>query len=180
MAAINEYKLGMLQLMLKDPKIKSCIIMDGAYAGEVKVTKEGNVLLGRTRCGWINRIFNQYDKIDFFTLANKIAVIVTGKNTIGGDPNDLRDMVWEIVNNVIASDDKEKVIELLFFYLTLMCSDSPFKSRYIDVEVPTTKGKGIKSSYYRTTGKATAYMDLGTGEGIPIDLIFDSGPIRTK
>ena len=171
-AAIDKYKLGMLQLMLKDPKIKECIVMDGSYAGEVRVMKNGDLLLGRTKYGWINKVFNQYDKIDFFTLANKIAVIITDRNESGGNPNDLQKMVWEIVDKEKKKKDRESVIELLFYYLVLMCASSPFKSRQINVDDPTLKKNRVKT-HTHIVGKATAYGELN-GLELPIDIEFSN------
>ena len=46
---ISEAKLDMLRLLFKDPKIASCVIVDGIHAGEIDVTEEGDIKLGRTK-----------------------------------------------------------------------------------------------------------------------------------
>ena len=48
---INPYKLDMLRLLLKDPKIQSCVIWDGETAKEFLVKDNGDILLGRCKYG---------------------------------------------------------------------------------------------------------------------------------
>ena len=158
--------------MLKDPKIHECVIMDGQFAGEIKVNEDCDLILGRTRYGWINRLFGQYKIISFFTLATNIAVVITDRNRSGKDSDDLKNMVWEIVDHAIKRRDKESVIELLFDYLRFMCPDGPLKSRYINTGDPAVSKTRVNKRTH-IVGKALVYGNMD-GIEFPIEMEFSN------
>ena len=125
---ISEAKLDMLRLLLKDEKIRSCIVMDGSYAREIEVTETGDIKLGRTKYGWVNSLFDMYTIIDFFTMASKIAAVITG--CVGKSNEQMVGMIQEIIDKTLMSDNREKVIDLLFQYIVLFDKDSPYYSKY--------------------------------------------------
>lgn len=164
---VNEFKLEMLRLLIKDPKIKSCLLADGNLAGCIRVLDNGDLRLGKYKSGWKNWLFNSWYTMDFFTLANKIAVIITGKDTLGGDPNDFKKMVMEIIEKCMVSKNIESVIELLFQYVVLFCAGSPLRSEYMKLDdKPTNRSKNMK-----VRGMSQqAYLDLGHGSTLPFIL----------
>lgn len=166
---VNEFKLEMLRLLLKDPKIKTCLLADGNFASNVKVLDNGDLRLGKYKDGWKNWLFNSWYTMDFFTLANKIAVIITGRDTLGGDPRDFKKMVMEIIEKCMVSKNVESVIDLLFQYVVLICSDSPLRSEYIRLDDKATE----RSKNFKVKGVSqSAYMDLGHGDGLPFTLVI--------
>lgn len=126
---IPKAKLDMLRLLLTDQRIKNSVVGMG-NANEILVTDEGNVLVGKSKYGWVNKIFNSYKEIDFFTVASKIAVMITTKNTISKHLVGLFD---EIVNKTLVNNDREQVIDLLFQYIVLFDKDSIFASKFINL-----------------------------------------------
>lgn len=171
---VNEFKLEMLRLLLKDPKIKSCLLTDGNFAGSITVLDNGDLRLGKYKDGWKNWLFNSWYTMDFFTLANKIAVIITGKDTLGGNPNDFKKMVMEIIENCMVSKNIESVIELLFQYVVLFCSSSPLRSEYMKLDNDATSNTNNKKVKMKGRSQC-AYLDLGHGETLPfvMEIISD-------
>ena len=110
---LSQAKLDMLRLLLKDPKIKSCVIVDGSYAGEIQLKENGDILLGKSKRGWVNRLFNSYKEIDFFTIASKIAVTITG-GISKTNSSEWVGMLQEIADKALIRNDREQIIDLLF------------------------------------------------------------------
>lgn len=127
---LPEAKLDMLRLLLKDPKIRTCVIVDGAYAGEIVVKENGDVLLGKSKYGWVNRLFGSYKEIDFFTIASKIAVVITG-GIAKSNSKDMVGMLEEIANKTLIADNREQIIDLLFQWVVLFDQESIYASKYI-------------------------------------------------
>lgn len=157
---ISPAKLEMLRLLLQDNKIKSCIIVDGSYAGEIDVTETGDIKLGRTKFGWVNSLFNMYTTIDFFTMASKIAAIITG--CVKQSNERLVGMIQEIIDKVLINDDREQIIDLLFQYIVLFDKDSPYYSKY---------ELGQNKMPIQTPIGCT-YVDFG-GQVIPVPVTLD-------
>lgn len=152
---INSYKLDMLRLLLKDPKIRSCVIWDGETAKEVLVEENGDILLGRCKYGWVNRLFNSYKEIDFFTMASKIAVCVTG--SVKKVNPDLVGIFDEILNKVLITNNREQIIDLLFQYVVLFDEESVFSSKFIQGNALRSRNKDDPHS--KQIGKVA--LDLG-------------------
>ena len=125
---ISEAKLNMLRLLLKDPKISACVIVDGVHAGEIDVTDEGDIKLGRTKYGWLNSMFNMYTIIEFPMMASKIAAVITG--CVKKSNEEMVGMIREIIENTLINDNREEIIDLLFQYIVLFDKDSPYYSKY--------------------------------------------------
>lgn len=152
---INQYKLALLRLLLQDPKIRSCLIWDGEVAKELLVKDNGDILLGRCRYGWVNRLFNSYKEIDFFTMASKIAVCVTG--SVKKINPDLGGMFEEIINKVLITNNREQIIDMLFQYTVLFDEDSVYASKFIQ---GGSRSRPDEDRFYRQNiGKVA--VDLG-------------------
>ena len=152
---INPYKLDMLRLLLKDPKIRSCVVWDGETAKEILVEENGDILLGRCKYGWVNHLFNSYKEIDFFTMASKIAVCVTG--SVKKVNPDLVGIFDEILNKVLITNNREQIIDMLFQYVVLFDEESVFSSKFIQGNTLRSRNKDDPKS--RTIGKVA--LDLG-------------------
>lgn len=146
-------KLDMLRLLLKDPKIRQCIIVDGSYAGEIKIKDNGDILLGRSKRGWINSLFNSYKEIEFFSIASKIAAIITGAVTKTNPEMD--GLIKEIVNKVLVTDNREQIVDLLFQYVILFCDESIYHTEYIRGDLKPSQNKESKKII------GTVGLDLG-------------------
>ena len=155
---LSPAKLDMLQLLLKDPKIKSCIIVDGSYAGEIRIEENGDILLGRTKRGWYNRLFNSYKEVDFYTMASRIAVVIT--STLSKS-EDLGGLIQEIIDKTLLNDDREQIIDMLFQYVVLFCKDSIYYSRFTKNKASPSEATG-RSRIIGTTGinVGGAYLDM--------------------
>ena len=155
---INPFKLDMLRLLLKDPKIRSCIIWDGETAKELLVKDNGDILLGRCKYGWVNRLFNSYKEIDFFTMASKIAVCITG--SVKKINSDLGGMFEEIINKVLITNNREQIIDMLFQYVVLFDEESVFASKFIRGDTILNKQQETTTTFQkRNIGKVA--IDLG-------------------
>lgn len=159
---LSQAKLDMLRLLLKDPKIKSCIIVDGSYAGEIKIKENGDILLGKSKHGWVNRLFNSYKEFDFFTIASKIAVTITGG--ISKNNSEWAGMLKEIADKSLVRNDREQIIDLLFQWVVLFDTDSIYASKYIRGDLTNETPNSI------SIGKT--YVNLG-GETIMIPITLD-------
>ena len=84
---IDSYHLQMLQLIMSDPRIQNNLLMDGSKT--IKVGHDGTVLIGRHKYGWVNKWFNSYYVIDFFSLVQRIAFIITGVESNNCDKSGL-------------------------------------------------------------------------------------------
>lgn len=171
---INPYKLDMLRLLLKDPKIQSCVIWDGETAKEFLVKDNGDILLGRCKYGWVNHLFNSYKEIDFFTMTSKIAVCVTG--SIKKVNPDLVGIFDEILNKVLITNNREQIIDLLFQYVVLFDEDSVFSSKFIQGNALRSRNKDNPKS--RTIGKVA--LDLGGCFLGDIPIILDKSQNKQK
>ena len=160
---LKQGKLDMLCLLLKDPKIRSCIEVDGSYAKEIIVQDNGDILLGRSKHGWINRLFNSYKEIDFFSTASKIAVVITGG--VHETNSEMDGLIKEIVNKTLVNDNREQIIDLLFQYVVLFCKDSIYYSEYIRGK---PKIKDLSGTVIGTVG-----VDLGGAYIGQIPLVLD-------
>lgn len=159
-------KLDLLRLLLKDPKIKSCIIVDGSYAGEIQIKENGDILLGKSKHGWVNRLFNSYKEFDFFTIASKIAVTITGGLSKNND-SEWAGMLKEIADKTLVRNDREQIIDLLFQWIVLFDADSIYASKYIKGNLDGTKHFD-----------GSAFLDLGPETvSIPVMLRMPK-PIR--
>lgn len=165
---LSQAKLDMLQLLLKDPKIKSCIIVDGSYAGEIRIEENGDILLGRTKRGWYNRLFNSYKEIDFYTMASRIAVVIT--NTLSKS-EDLGGLIQEIIDKTLLNDSREQIIDMLFQYVVLFCKDSIYYSQFTKNKASPNGANG-RSRVIGTTG-----IDLG-GVYLEAPITLDEIPIN--
>lgn len=159
---LSQAKLDMLRLLLKDPKIKSCIIVDGSYAGEIEIKENGDILLGKSKYGWVNRLFNSYKEFDFFTIASKIAVTITGG--ISKNNSEWAGMLKEIADKSLVRNDREQIIDLLFQWVVLFDTDSIYASKYIRGNLTNETPNSIP------IGKT--YVNLG-GETIMIPITLD-------
>ena len=112
---IDSYHLQMLQLIMSDPRIQNNLLMDGSKT--IKVEYDGTVLIGHHKYGWVNKWFNSYYVIDFFSLVQRIAFIITGVESNNCDKSGLVGFLTEAIDKVLKKDEKEKVIELLLYYL---------------------------------------------------------------
>lgn len=150
----------MLRIMLLEPNIKNSLLVDGQIAKEFIINDDGSILIGRSKYGWINKLFNQYDKISFSEVCNRIIVTITpevGRDTL--------EMLNEALNNVIRHDDKEKMIDLLLYYMQLIYKKEIYnliKSNY------KVKPQPLNSGIFK--GTRTLIVDLGKGGCIPIQL----------
>lgn len=160
---LSQAKLDMLRLLLKDPKIKSCIIVDGSYAGEIEIKENGDILLGKSKHGWVNRLFNSYKEFDFFTIASKIAVTVTG-GISKTNSSEWVGMLQEIADKSLVRNDREQIIDLLFQWVVLFDTDSIYASKYIRGDLTNETPNSIP------IGKT--YVNLG-GETIMIPITLD-------
>ena len=159
---ISTGKLEMLRLLLKDPKIKSCIIVDGSYAGEIEIKENGDILLGRTKFGWVNRLFNSYKEIDFFSMASKIAVVITG--SVKESNSEMVGIMDEIINKTLITNNREQVIDLLFQYVVLFDKDSIYASKFI-------RGDTLKPRILDSIPLGTIGIDIGgTTLNVPFSL----------
>lgn len=149
---LPEAKLDMLRLLLKDPKIKSCVIVDGSYAGEIIVKENGDILLGKSKMGWINRLFNSYKEIEFTTIATKIAAVITG-GISKSNRSDWLGMIEEILDKTLYSDNREQIIDLLFQWVVLFDQDSIYASKYV-------RGDLISQPVYKNPINS-AFVDFG-------------------
>lgn len=162
---ISEAKLDMLRLLLKDPKVRKCI-MDGRNAKEVTVGANGTIRLGKYKRSWVNDFFMSYSEIEFFSVAIKIAATITEKDNSNNN-NDLVGFIENIVNSYKNVNGAEAIIESLFYYIVLFDQDSIYKSKYI-TNGGLRSEKGRKESCY---GRAEAYIQLGKGGSvIPVTL----------
>ena len=159
---LSQAKLDMLRLLLKDPKIKSCIIVDGSYAGKIEIKENGDILLGKSKHGWVNRLFNSYKEFDFFTIASKIAVTITGG--ISKNNSEWAGMLKEIADKSLIRNDREQIIDLLFQWVVLFDTDSIYASKYIRGDLTNETPNSIP------IGKT--YVNLG-GETIMIPITLD-------
>lgn len=166
---IDSYHLQMLQLIMSDPRIQNNLLMDGSKT--IKVKYDGTVLIGRHKYGWVNKWFNSYYVIDFFSLVQRIAFIITGVESNNCDKSGLVGFLTEAIDKVLKKDEKEKVIELLLYYCTLLDENSPLKLTYdITKDDPGfDKNMGNNSKRRKMVGVANAYIDFGY-ERIPVSL----------
>lgn len=166
---IDSYHLQMLQLIMSDPRIQNNLLMDGSKT--IKVGHDGTVLIGRHKYGWVNKWFNSYYVIDFFSLVQRIAFIITGVESNNCDKSGLVGFLTEAIDKVLKKDEKEKVIELLLYYCTLLDENSPLKLTYdITKDDPSfDKNMGNNSKRRKMVGVANAYIDFGY-ERIPVSL----------
>ncbi len=156
---ISPAKLDMLRLLLKDPKIASCVVVDGIHAGEIVVTDEGDIKLGRTKIGWVNSMFNMYTIIEFPMMASKIAAVITG--CVKKSNDDMVGIVQEIIEKTILTDNREEIIDLLFQYVVILDNESPYFSKYIG-----------KSKIPDSIPLGQAFVDLG-GQVIQVPVTLD-------
>lgn len=165
---IDQYHLKMLDLILSDPRISNNLLMDGNKT--IKLQENGTVMIGKHRFGWINEWFNSYYIIDFFSLVQRIACIITGVESNNCDKQGLVGILTEAIDKVLKKDEKEKVIELLLYYCTLLSDDSPLKLTYdITKDDPGFNQNMGKKQYRRMVGTAGAFIDFGY-ERIPVNL----------
>lgn len=166
---IDSYHLQMLQLIMSDPRIQNNLLMDGSKT--IKVGYDGTVLIGRHKYGWVNKWFNSYYVIDFFSLIQRIAFIITGVESNNCDKSGLVGFLTEAIDKVLKKDEKEKVIELLLYYCTLLDENSPLKLTYdITKDDPGfDKNMGNNSKRRKMVGVANACIDFGY-ERIPVSL----------
>lgn len=164
---LDKYHLMMLQLILADPKIRKTFIMDGQIVGEFTILPDGSVKLGKSKCGWINTLFNQYVTITFFEVANRIACNITGADTNHCDKDSMVGFIRETIDKVINTDEKDKVVELLLYYTMLFDENSALKLKYnMQEDNPQPERK---SGAQIKTGIIRALMDIG-GETLPVEL----------
>lgn len=164
---IDSYHLKMLDLIMTDPRIQKNLLMDGSKT--ISVESDGTVLIGRHKYGWINKWFNSYYIMDFFSLVQRVAFVITGVESNNCDKKGLVGFLTEAIDKVLKKDEKEKVIELLLCYCTLLDENSPLKLTYdITKDDPGfEQNKGKK--YRKIVGSANACIDFGY-ERIPINL----------
>ena len=98
---IDSYHLQMLQLIMSDPRIQNNLLMDGSKT--IKVRYDGTVLIGHHKYGWVNKWFNSYYVIDFFSLVQRIAFIITGVESNNCDKSGLVGFLTEAID--ITKDD---------------------------------------------------------------------------
>lgn len=151
---LSQAKLDMLRLLLKDPKIKSCIVVDGSYAGEIQLKENGDILLGKSKHGWVNRLFNSYKEFDFFTIASKIAVTITG-GISKTNSSEWVGMLQEIADKALIRNDREQIIDLLFQWVVLFDTESIYASKYIrgNLDNPNYLGTIIGNCFVDINGK---------------------------
>lgn len=170
---IDERHLAMLKLILMDDRILQSLHVDGNLAKQITVNKDGSISIGRYSNGWVNSIFNSYFNISFFEVVQRIAFVITGGNSNNCDNDGLVGFIHEAIDKVLKKDEKEKVIELLLHYCTLLSNDSPLKLTYNSKQDdPRLNQKKETRAYRHMAGVADAYLDLGT-EQIPIQLHVD-------
>lgn len=156
-----------------DDRILEGLHMDGNVAQHVVVKNDGGLAIGKYKSGWVNNLFNSYYYISFFEVVQRIAFIITGGNSNNCDKDGLVGFIQEAIDKVLKKDEKEKVIELLLHYSTLISEDSPLKITYnTEKDDPGfNKNKGTCAKQ-RMVGVADAIIDFGN-EQIPVQLHVD-------
>lgn len=170
---IDERHLAMLKLILMDERILQSLHVDGNLAKKVSVNNDGSISIGKYSNGWVNSFFNSYFNISFFEVVQRIAFVITGGNSNNCDSEGLVGFIHEAIDKVLKKDEKEKVIELLLHYCTLLSNDSPLKLTYdSDRDNPRSNEKKDTYAKRHMVGVANAFIDFGT-EQIPVQLHVD-------
>ena len=171
---IDQYHLKMLELILMDNRILENLKVDGVQVSKIKIAEDGSILMGKYKHGWINGLFNAYYQIGFFEVVQRIAFIITGGKNINRDRDSLAGFIKEAIDKILDKDEKEKVIELLLHYSTLLSKDSPLKLTYdIEKDDPGfNENKGKTRRPKVVGGVADGVLNFGY-EAIPVRLNFD-------
>ena len=141
---IDKRHLVMLKLILMDDRILESLHVDGALAKKISVKEDGSLAIGKYKYGWVNEFFNS-----------------------------LVGFIQEAIDKILKKDEKEKVIELLLHYSTLLSDSSPLKITYDnkkdDPGFNRNEGTRVRK---HMVGVADAIIDFG-GEQIPVQLHVD-------
>jgi len=170
---IDKRHLVMLKLILMDDRILESLHVDGALAKKISVKEDGSLAIGKYKYGWVNEFFNSYYHISFFEVVQRIAFVITGGNSNNCDKDGLVGFIQEAIDKILKKDEKEKVIELLLHYSTLLSDSSPLKITYDnkkdDPGFNRNEGTRVRK---HMVGVADAIIDFG-GEQIPVQLHVD-------
>lgn len=159
-----------LEIILMDKRILKDLHIDGAIAKRTKVHEDGSISVGKYKYGWMNEWFNSYYTISFFELVSRISFIITGGESNNCDNDGLVGFITEAIDKVLKKDEKEKVIDIIFYYCDMLDPDSPMKLSYdVRKDSPSfTENTGNKKRQ-RMVGCADAVIDFGYDK-IPIKL----------
>lgn len=155
MSGVSHFHIKKMQLLLEDPIVVPHFTLDGVKAGTIRINENGDVVLGRSRMGWKNRLFNSEFTISFLEASIRIAKAYCG--TINRD--DMLEFLKEFHDNVIAADKKENIIDMLLVYAMMYVKDSALSSKCINGENVDAYARRNSSKSRRYIGQV--YADLG-------------------
>ena len=154
-----------LRLLVNDPIVKKQLTIDGSEPGKLIIDENGDIILGRSSCGWVNTLFNSNYRISFYELATKIAKcyigIINNSQLVG--------FLNELNTNMVQEKKREEIVDLLLMYAMLFVKDSILRSQYIKKNDLDGFPKDPRLRNQKLCGVATAYVKLG-GQDFPIHL----------
>ena len=136
-----------LELMLKDEKIHSIFAdeRDGGKFSKVTIECNGDITLGKTNAGWLNKWFGDTKKIDFATIALRIIDVLSGAGN-ARNKTVLDGLSKELVQSTISEEgSRNRFIDALF--MTYKFTFTENVDNYIDT--PKSKTNDDDDDYRR-------------------------------
>lgn len=115
MGKLSQKSVKLIELLLSDPTIKGNLIDDQKKElyKTITICENGDIILGKTRCLWWNRLIGDEKILSFTDFAFKTVAALSGQKS---NVNDilLKGLSEEVIRKAILDDQFDMVVDRLF------------------------------------------------------------------
>lgn len=167
MKILSNSKKLLLELLLKDHRISSEILLNGEVPAYIKVHDDGSVTFGRTKKGFWNWLFKDEKRYEF----RELSTMMLAAYSKYLPPNEYLSNILtkNIIKDAYKKHDYESVIDRFALYAFLGVTEGDYvidKIKLIDEDTQQQQKKNVRG---RRIGNTIGYLDLGGGS-LPVGI----------
>lgn len=173
---LTKTSVKLIQAMLLQPQLAEAIYADvrkGKTYKQVEIQDDGSIYLGETSFKWVNTLFRLDKEISFETFVMRVFGAIA--QMAGAEAKDVKKIVvnglsQDILTSMIATADRNVVVDRLFDTLRFALKNSPMASK----GTPVVKQPSIEDvvSHIKFEGSQTMPVFDSTGRNVLLNIVF--------
>lgn len=173
---LTKASVKLIQVMLLQPQLAEAIYADvrkGKTYKQVEIQDDGSIYLGETSVKWVNTLFRLDKEISFETFVMRVFGAIAqmaGSETKDKEKIVVNGLSQDILSSMIATGDRNAIVDRLFDTLRFALKNSPLASRGTPgIKQPTIDD--VVTHIKFEGSQAMPIMD-STGKNVLLKVIF--------